>query len=115
MVERGDLSMGQARALLGLEGGAAAIEKTALRVVSQQLSVRQVEALVRKTRGETNGSAHAGTRSSAAVRDLDERLARALGTRVRVVDQGGRGRIEIEWTSLDELDRLLDTLLGPKK
>jgi len=110
MVERGDLSMGQARALLGLDG-AAAIETAARRVFSQQMSVRQVEALVRKAKGGSNGAAQAAPRPSAAVRDLEERLARALGTRVKVVDQGGKGKLEIEWSSLDELDRLLDTLL----
>jgi ParB family transcriptional regulator, chromosome partitioning protein len=111
MVERGDLSMGQARALLGLDG-AATIETAARRVVAQQMSVRQVEALVRKAKGGgSNGGAQAAARPSAAVRDLEERLARALGTRVKVVDQGGKGKLEIEWSSLDELDRLLDTLL----
>ncbi len=110
LVERGDLSMGQARALLGLDG-AAAIETAARRVISQQMSVRQVEALVRKAKGGNNGAAQGAARPSPAVRDLEERLARALGTRVRVVDQGGKGRIEVEWSSLDELDRLLDTLL----
>ena len=113
MVERGDLSMGQARALLGLDG--AQIETAARRVVAQQMSVRQVEALVRKARGaKTNGESAQAARPSAAVKDLEVRLSRTLGTRVRVVDQGGKGRVEIEWSSLDELDRLLDTLLGPR-
>ena len=111
MVERGDLSMGQARALLGLDGGAA-IETAAKRVISQQMSVRQVEALVRKAREGAKPAEAA--KPSAAVRDLEEKLSRKLGTRVRVLDQGGKGKIDIEWSSLDELDRLLDTLLGSR-
>jgi ParB family chromosome partitioning protein len=110
LVERGDLSMGQARALLGLES-AGSIEAAARQVVTRQLSVRQVEALVRRARGSEHPPTAAKS-ASASVRDLEERLQRSLGTRVRVVDQGGKGRIEIEWSSLDELDRLLEGFLG---
>ena len=45
------------------------------------------------------------------MRDLEERLARKLGTRVEVQDRGGKGEIAIRYSSLDELDRLLDFIL----
>src|SRR5207237_721037 len=94
LVEQGELSMGQARALLGLES-ADRITAAARRVIDRQLSVRQVEALVRKARsnGTPAGATGAAT-PSASVRDLQDRLQRALGSRVRLVDQGGKGRIE---------------------
>jgi ParB family chromosome partitioning protein len=112
MVEGGELSMGQARALLGLDGEAR-ITAAARRTAARQLSVRQVEALVRRAkRGEAEAPAPASPAGSATLRDLTDRLQRALGARVRVVDQGGRGRLEIDWSSLDELDRLLDLILG---
>jgi ParB family chromosome partitioning protein len=110
MVEQGELSMGQARALLGLDS-ADAIEGVAHRVAAGQLSVRQVEAMVRRTRSPVAAKAATSAAKGAAVRDLEQRLQRALGTRVRVLDEGGRGRIEISWSSLDELDRLLDVML----
>jgi ParB family chromosome partitioning protein len=96
----GRLSMGHARALLGLES-ADAMERLARRVVSRDLSVRQVEALVRR---ERNGAA--------AARDLATRLSQALGTRVEVAEHGpGRGEIVVHYHSLDQLDALLDQLL----
>src|SRR5262249_60488039 len=61
MVERGDLSMGQARALLGLDG-AAAIETAARRGGSQQMAVRQGGARGRKAKGRGNGAWQAAAR-----------------------------------------------------
>src|SRR5262249_62084113 len=112
LVERQALSMGQARALLALDD-ARAIERAARRVVARQMSVRQVEALVRALRGNRQPTTPSRPASgSAAVRDLETRLSQKLGTRARVHDQGGHGTIEITWSSLDELDRLLDVLLA---
>ena len=116
MVGAGRLSMGHARALLGLEDGAS-MERAAERVMARELSVRQTEQLVRKERlpeGERerdNKPAHA-VPPSAAVRDLEQRLERALATRVRVAQKDTqRGTIEIEYHSLDQLDTLLEKML----
>ncbi len=117
-VGSGQLSMGHARALLGLENNAA-IERTAERVIARQLSVRQTELLVRKERGggdDANAKPGANTRPliapSPAVRDLEQRLERALGTRVRVVQKDAQqGSLEIEYHSLDQLDGLLERML----
>jgi ParB family chromosome partitioning protein len=46
-----------------------------------------------------------------AVRDLESRLAKHLGTKCEVRDRSGKGEIAIKYASLDELDRLLDLLL----
>ena len=47
------------------------------------------------------------------MRDLEEQLGRKLGTRVTVADRKGKGHLTIGFTSYDELDRLLEVLLGP--
>jgi ParB family transcriptional regulator, chromosome partitioning protein len=101
------LSEGHARALLGA-GDAAAIEQLAERVVRGGLSVRATEALVR-----AHGKAAPGKAAvkSASVRDLEQRLARALGTRVEVRDRGNKGEVVIPYADLDALDRLIDKLL----
>jgi ParB family chromosome partitioning protein len=114
LVTEGRLSMGHARALLGIEA-ADAIERLARRVVARDLSVRQVEALVRRERdGEPRVSATAPARPSVNARDLAERLTRALGTRVKVVEEGpGKGRLEISYHSLDQLDVVLSRILRP--
>jgi ParB family transcriptional regulator, chromosome partitioning protein len=117
LVAEGRLSMGHARALLGLEA-AAAMEKLARRVVSAELSVRKVEELVRKARqeqeqGRTAAPATPSARQpSTSARDLALRLTRALGTRVEVVEVGQeRGQIAIHYHSLDQLDALLERLM----
>ena len=106
----GELPMGHARALLGLEGNAL-LEKTAAEVVQRGLSVRQTEALVRKAK-ENKKSGKQPAAQSVSVRDLVQRLERALGTRVRIDQRSAQaGTIEIDYASLDQLDGLLDKLL----
>ncbi len=112
MVAREELSSGHARALLTLKDSAMMLA-LAKKIVEEGLSVRGIESLVRNIIGKSEGK-KAGESSkvrSAAVRDLEERLQRSLGTRVVLKDRGqGKGRIEISYGSLDELDRLLDLL-----
>ena len=118
MVIGGRLSMGHARALLGLESDTA-IERLARQTVARELSVRQVETQVRKDRndrkssdGDGDNGAPARIGPSAAARDLQQRLERSFGTRVKLVEADPtRGHIEIHYHSLDELDSLLEKLL----
>jgi ParB family chromosome partitioning protein len=111
-VASGELSMGHARALLGIGDDAAAIERAAVRVVGKGLSVRQTEELVRRERNGTRARPTAAT-PSASVRDLQLRLERALGTRVRLSQKSAQaGTIEIDYATLDQLDGLLEKLLG---
>ncbi len=104
----GALSAGHARALLGLEKPTA-IREALKKIIGRELSVRQVEALVRQLKTPPSPRPPA---ASANVRDLEERLTRSLKTRVKVVTtKKDEGRIEITYSSLDELDRLLEVLL----
>lgn len=121
MVIAGQLSMGHARALLGLDA-VAAIEAGAAQVVGKQLSVRQTEELVRRLGKAQTGDAAEGAKNpaapadaakekSASVRDVESRLQRALGTRVQLNQRSKTaGTIEIHYHSLDELDGLLARL-----
>jgi ParB family transcriptional regulator, chromosome partitioning protein len=110
MVEERTLSMGHARALLALPSDAE-IETAARAVVAKGLSVRATEALVKKAQKPASEPAPAPTKTP-AVRDLEERLTKALGGPVRIVQDGAaKGRIEIGYLSLDHLDQILDKLL----
>ncbi|HET6922798.1 MAG TPA: ParB/RepB/Spo0J family partition protein [Anaeromyxobacteraceae bacterium] len=110
LVREARLEMGHARALLPLERGDA-IRRAAARVVQERLSVRATEARVRRLlrpRGPPRGGAG---RESPALRDLVQRLQRRLGARCRVVPRGAAaGRLEIEYTSLEELDGILSRI-----
>jgi len=104
-VRTGQLDMGHARALLGL-GGADEMKKLAQRAIREGLSVRALEGLIRglSKKPEKKG----GPADSASTRDLSARLQRHLGARSKVVQRSATsGRLEIEYTSLDELDGIL--------
>jgi ParB family chromosome partitioning protein len=106
LVKEGQLDMGHARALLGLDGEEA-IRRAAQRVVREQLSVRATEALVRQLTRKGKPAAAQGA-ETAATRDLTQRLQRRLGARCRVIPKSAvAGRLEVEYTSLDELDGIL--------
>jgi ParB family transcriptional regulator, chromosome partitioning protein len=115
MVSEGRLSMGHARALLGLEDERA-IADLAREVADAAMTVRAVEDRVREKREE---SGRAGKKQKALpegeahVRHLEGELQRALGTAVRIrVGANRSGRIEIPFYSADDFDRVLEALLG---
>ncbi|MBM3814965.1 MAG: ParB/RepB/Spo0J family partition protein [Acidimicrobiia bacterium] len=107
------LSMGHARAILGLptpELQLAVAEKTA----SQGLSVRQVERTVQKLNEDRDpDNQKEEPKQDPNVRAAVEELERVLGTRVRIVERSAeRGRIEVEYFSSDDLDRIYQTIVG---
>jgi ParB family chromosome partitioning protein len=107
----GKLSMGHARALLGLEDGKQ-IEKAALELVQKGGSVRDAEKLVQKLKAGDDARPQEKKQLSAEAIALIDSLQSALGTRVRLVEAQGKGRIEVDFHSLGELDRLVDRLLA---
>ena len=107
-VASGALSMGHARALAGLADERAQLE-IAREVLARDLSVRETEALV-KRRTEPRRPAAAPPPADVHTRAAEDRLKVALGTRVRIVRRGKRGRIEIAFVSEDELQRLYERL-----
>ena len=105
------LSMGHARAILGLPAAEQQIE-VAEKAVAQGLSVRQVEGLVQSL---TSDRTRTGDKKEKAidpnVRAAIEEMERALGTRVHIVEiSEQRGRIEIEYYSQTDLDRLFQQI-----
>lgn len=109
-VAAGTLSMGHARALLSLTGEADQ-RRIAREIVARSLSVRETEAIVRKaTESAAPREAPPPKPADVHTRAAEDRLRLALGTRVRIVRQGPRGRIEIDFASEDELIRIYDQL-----
>jgi len=109
LIANGELSMGHARALIGIRDRAAQVA-LAEKIVSEGMSVRLAEVLGKQS-SAPRARHKAAKKQDPHVRDLEEKLIRALGTKVRIKHAGKRGRIEIEYYSLEELDRLLDILL----
>ncbi len=101
------LSIGHAKAVLSLHSKQKQIE-AAKKITKHALSVRAAEALCKRLSDE---QPIGKTEKLPEVADLEDKLIRALGTKVRIHHRGNKGRIEIEYYSLDELDRLLELFL----
>jgi ParB family transcriptional regulator, chromosome partitioning protein len=106
-VGSGALSMGHARALLGLTDESALL-RLARDVVARSLSVRETEAMVKKA--AQPAAPKAEPKPDVHTRAAEERLRFALGTRATIVRKGKGGRIEIDFESEDELQRLFEYL-----
>jgi ParB family chromosome partitioning protein len=106
----GALSMGHARALLGAE--TTAQQLAAWRsVVSKKLSVRETEALIRRLRAEKKKPRVSENRSEQIhLSRLAEDLSRHFGTKIMIKKHGQKGKVEIEFYSNDDLDRLIHRL-----
>ena len=112
-VAAGVLSAGHARALLGLTDGAA-MERLAQRIGAEGLSVRATEEIV-SLGGDTGRAAPQRTRSRAharaeAAEELASRLSDRFETRVKVALGRNKGRITVEFASVEDLNRILATL-----
>jgi ParB family chromosome partitioning protein len=110
-VAAGALSMGHARALVALPDEAAQ-RRVSREVVARGFSVRETEALVR--RELTPPVPPPPRKPDPNTRAAEEVLKLALGTRVRIVRKGQKGRIEIDFAGEDELQRLYETLTGDR-
>ncbi len=108
MVEKRELDMGHARALLGLENRRKQVELAAL-IVKKSLSVRETEALVRRMAAPAGSPApHAGGRDPNVSR-LETELAEKLGAKVQIQHgANGRGKLVVGYGSLEELDGILE-------
>lgn len=107
-VVNGQLSMGHARAILSLEQ-VELKEKVAKRVVDKGLSVRETEKLVKNTLNPKQRKLPIPTTEQAHYRRLSEKLKNVFGTKVTINNKkDGKGKIEIEYYSVEELERLLE-------
>lgn len=108
-VASGALSMGHARALLGLADEGVLLQ-LARDIVSASLSVRETEDRIRKAQQPTVPKAEPV--KDVHTRAAEDKLRLSLGTRVHIVRKGKGGRIEIEFANEDELQRLYESLTG---
>ena len=109
-IMEGALSMGHARALLGADTPAK--QQSAWReVVAKKLSVRDTEALIKRINAEKKPARTPEmTPDQRYFNDVSEDLSRHFGTQVRIQRKGKKGRVEIDFFSDDDLDRLLGLL-----
>jgi len=111
MLEEDQLSVGHARALLGLESEEHQL-KLAQEIIQRKLSVRETEQTIKRiASGEQVKGISTPVRNDANIRAAELRLKRLLGTQVRIhLGQQG-GKIEIDFGSMDELDRVYSIIM----
>lgn len=111
MLIDGQLSMGHARAVLSLPSDELR-RKLANRAMAGRLSVREVERLVRKYLTGTSQSRATVRSKPAHILDLESKLTSQLGTKVSIETRknGQRGKITIDFYSLDEFDRITERI-----
>ncbi len=112
-IAEGSLSIGHAKALLQIDNPVAQLN-AARKIIQRGLSVREAELLSKKASREravpSRPKSHAW--KDPQVASLEDKLRQSLGTKVRLFHKGKKGgKIEIEYYSLDELDRLLEVLI----
>ena len=113
LLQTGELRQGHARALLGLEDRTYAVH-IAQRAVDEGWSVRQVEDAVRQRQESPPEAQRAVVKEVRPVEiiELEQRLTEALGTKVSIEYRKKRGRVHINFGSLDELERIYRTIFG---
>ncbi|HQO78441.1 MAG TPA: hypothetical protein PLG17_08000, partial [Thermodesulfobacteriota bacterium] len=110
----GKISAGHARALLALETIPKML-KLHQEIVARQLSVRQAERSVRKMKLGKGKFGVPVRREDIQLTSLKERLQYLLGTQVKIVRKGKKGRVEISFFSDQDLERILDIVQGGSK
>lgn len=113
------ISEGHARVLLRLKEDPDLMEEVRDKIVREKLSVRQTEQLCRAGRGQGKRSekpksiqSGEGEIPKSYCKALTTQMINSLNTKVRILQNGGRGKLEIEYYSLDDLDRLVALLTG---
>ncbi|WP_166907392.1 ParB/RepB/Spo0J family partition protein [Mycobacterium sp. DL440] len=112
-VAAGVLSAGHARALLALEGGAEKQEELAARIIAEGMSVRATEEAVTLANRDGNTAPPAPRRKPIqmpGLQDVAERLSSAFDTRVTVSLGKRKGKIVVEFGSVDDLQRIVDIM-----
>ena len=113
MVIEEKLSTGHARALLAIEDGELQFQ-TACRVFDEKLSVRDVEKLV-KSMNTPKKEPKKSEINQAVYDDMSEKLKQIMGTKVQILPKNNeKGKIEIEYYSSDELERIIDLFMSTK-
>ena len=108
-VALGKISFGHARALLGLEDGKA-VQKMADEIIKTNCSVRQAEEMVKKALQNIPAKSKTSLRKDRDMEILEEELRRILGTKVLIQNKKGKGKVIIEYYSLDDFDRILKVM-----
>jgi ParB family chromosome partitioning protein len=112
-----NITSGHARAILSLEAKDRQKELCA-RIIQKGLSVREAEALAKRWAGKSKSSPRSESRKEEAasqVNALQDALRRRLATKIQIIPKGKKGKIEIEYYSYEDLERIVEAVLGDER
>jgi len=108
LIAEGKITQGHARALLAISGEKKQLE-LADKIITEQLNVRQIEKMAKETKAKKKK--HSSMNNyQIEINQLEERLKSILGTKVTIQHKKNKGKIEIEYYSNEELERILELL-----
>lgn len=108
LIAEGKITQGHARALLAISGEKRQLEM-AEKIIAEQLNVRQIEKMAKETKAKKKKQAPLNNYQIEIIQ-LEERLKTVLGTKVTIQHKNNKGKIEIDYYSNEELDRILSIL-----
>jgi len=115
-VSRGTISFGHAKALLAVDDPIK-LQKIYLKIVENNYSVRQTEELIKEMNSKsvnvsrrTNKNTPKANNASVHLKSIENNLAEKLGTKVKIVTGTNKGKIEIEYYSTEDLERILEII-----
>lgn len=116
-IETKKITEGHARAILRLSDDPSAMKNARDQIVSKSMSVRQAEKLTSRMKQETRGTRSTTPKQSTTIPEsfslsLINRVTNKLHSKAQLVQNGSRGKLEIEYYSLDDLERLIDLIAG---
>lgn len=111
------LTEGHARAILRLSDDAAAMKEARDHIISKSMSVRQAEKLTSRMKLESRTTRVSTPKQTNLIpesfsKTLVNRVTNRLNSKVKLVQNGSRGKLEIDYYSLDDLERLIDLIAG---
>lgn len=111
-IKTGELSAGHARTLIGLDDADLQLA-LANKMISDELSVRQAEELVKKSKKEPKAAPLPDPAVAQALKELETRAASGVGNKVLIRHKpDNKGKVEIQYHSVDELEKIIEILEG---
>ena len=114
MVERGDLSVGHAKVLLAITDSAK-LTMLAKKAIDESLSVRELEELIKKGEVTPKAKKEVDLNLKLAFETIEKNVSSLLGTKVKIVDKNNKGKIQIEYYSAKDLERIIKIIQNSEK
>ena len=114
MLEEGKISVGHAKVLLSVEDESKQLE-LAMAVLEKNLSVRELESLIKGLTKTVKPKEKTNLNVKLAFETIEKSVASALGTKVKIMDKNNKGKIQIEYYSAEDLERIVNLIKKAEK